>query len=120
MAKKNMLKVGDHNFEITDRVESGYEIWNIGRNMPDGYLPLCRMKKDQPFEGGREIEADTLKCIPAPEAQTILSAIGYGPNTPSEMRKYIAKYTKSRKGWAKHALVKFERALPIMERLVWE
>ena len=30
-------------FEVVDFVPAGYEIWNIGHNMIDGYLPLCRM-----------------------------------------------------------------------------
>ena len=118
--EKQVLKMGGDIFEITDRVERGYMIWNIGRNMTDGYLPLCRLEKNQPFKGGRSIEKDTLKCIPVPEAQTILAAIGYGPNTPAEMRRYIERYGNSRDGWRQRVVLKMKRALPIMEELVWE
>lgn len=31
--------------------------------MADGYLPLCRLKMIQPFDGVREVETDTLKAI---------------------------------------------------------
>ena len=50
-------------FEIVDTVPLGYSIWNIGRNMPDGYLPFCRLCATQPFEGAQCIETDTLKAV---------------------------------------------------------
>ena len=120
MTKGQVLNLNGHRFEVTDRVEKGYQIWNIGRNMPDGYLPLCRLKKDQPFDGGRYIESDTLKCIPMEGAQVILAAVGYGAQTPDEMRRYIAKYRAGTSSWRRHASEKMGRALPYMDKIVWE
>ena len=68
-------------FELVGFVPRGYQIWNIGENMLDGYLPLCRLKARQPFDGAREIETDTLKAIKIDGAQTILKAVGGGQNT---------------------------------------
>ena len=65
-------------FEIVDTVPLGYSIWNIGRNMPDGYLPFCRLCAIQPFEGAQCIETDTLKAVKTEGAQTILAAVGRG------------------------------------------
>lgn len=118
---KRYFEDGERRFEITDRIEKPYLIWNIGRNMPDGYVPLCKLKKDQPFEGGREIETDTLRCIPFDGAQVILEAIGYGPQTPTEMRRYILRHGNAPEGsWRRHVVRKMERALPYMDKLKWE
>ena len=76
--QKEFLIVGDHTFQVVDFVPFGYEIWNIGKNMPKDYLPLCRLSAYQPFPGGRNIEVDTLKAIKIKGAQLILDAIGYG------------------------------------------
>ena len=76
-----------HTFELVDRVPLGYSIWNIGENMADGYLPLCRLAAVQPFPGGRSIEVDTLKAIKCEGAQEILAAAGWGPETLDEMER---------------------------------
>ena len=65
-----------------------YRIWNIG-SMTEGYLPLCKKKQVQPFDGGEEIDTDTLLAIRTDGAQEILDAIGYGPETSKEMEAYI-------------------------------
>lgn len=88
------LTVNRNVFEIVDAVPNGYRIWNIGNNMPDGYLPLCQLKWIQPFEGAQEIEAHTLKAIPVENAQTILKAVGHGLNTLPRMRQYIRRFEK--------------------------
>jgi hypothetical protein len=88
----NKITSGDWEFEIVDHVPPGYIIWNIGKNMIDGYLPLCRLAAVQPFPGGRSIETHTLKAIKTEHAQTILAAIGIGPGTVKEMEDYIKKH----------------------------
>ena len=93
MEKQTITNNGD-TFELVDRVPRGYLIWNIGKNMVDGYLPLCRLAYFQPFPGGRNIEVETLKAIKCEGAQTILAAIGWGPETPEEMERYIEKHER--------------------------
>ena len=87
----NTITSGKDIFEIVEEVPCGYRIWNIGKNMIDGYLPFCRLSSQQPFTGGMSIEADTLKAMKVDEAQTILNAIGYGEDTIKEMEAYINK-----------------------------
>ncbi len=70
-----------HKFEIVDRVPLGYHVWNIGENMPDGYLPLCRLCASQPFEGATAIDPSTLKAI----AQTAARK-SCAPRTTSALR----------------------------------
>lgn len=112
---------GGHVFEVVNHVPLGYHVWNIGRNMVDGYLPFCRLKQVQPFEGGREIETDTLKAIKCDGAQVILSAIGHGPETPKEMERFIEKAKTAEVGSYKwRAAEAMSEALPLMRQLGWE
>ncbi len=50
-------------YEIVNEIPPGYQRWNIGKHHPEGWIPLCKHKHLQPFEGAREIETDTLKTI---------------------------------------------------------
>ena len=72
---KNTIEYDGKIFEIINCIPLGYQIWNIGEFI-DGYLPLCKLKQIQPFEGCTEIETDTLKAIKVDGAQKILNAIG--------------------------------------------
>ena len=107
----------DHVFEIVDSVPRGYFIWNIGKNMPDGYLPLCRLKEVQEFEGGRSIEPETLKAIRIPEAQIILKGASCAA-TLDEMEAFVKKHKKS--GKQTYWLDLVETALPYARQLKWD
>lgn len=110
-----------HTFELVESVPPGYQIWNIGKNMADGYLPLCRLCAVQPFRGGRNIEVDTLKAIKCDGAQIILAAVGYGPNTPAQMEKYIKKHGDAKQGGRHHVAVeRMKKALPLMRQIKWQ
>lgn len=114
------IQAGQHIFEIVDYVPSGYEVWGIGKNMPDGYLPLCRLKPEQPFKGARQIEPDTLKAIKLENAQTVLSAIYFGPKTPREFERYIKRYSKSKSAYVIRRVERARAALEIMRTIRWE
>ena len=114
-----MEKTITHNgytFELVDRIPQGYLVWNIGKHMIDGYLPLCRLAYFQPFPGGRSIENETLKAIKCEGAQTILEAIGWGPETPEEMERYIEKF--EREGTHTMEFERMKKAVPLM-RQIW-
>lgn len=116
------MRLADHDFEIVDHVPRGYRIWNIGRNMPDGYLPICMLKPpaEQPFEGGREIRVDTLKAIPIEGAQTILQAASHG-GTRKEMQRKVEKYEDAEPGTYKYTVrERLIAALALMKDLVWD
>lgn len=102
---------GQHEFELVDSVPYGYFVWNIGKNMIDGYLPLCRLSAYQPFPGGRTIEVETLKAIKTDAAQIILAAMGIGPNTVKEMEDYIEKHPN------KWGVDRMKKALPYMRQI---
>ena len=108
------MKTITHNsreFELVDSVPHGYEVWNIGKNMIDGYLPLCRITAVQPFPGGRSIETHTLKAIKTDSAQIILAAMSIGPKTVKEMERYIEKHPN------KWGVDRMEKALPYMRQI---
>lgn len=49
----------------TDEFPAGYLVWNIGeQHSPRGYIPLCKLKENQPFEWCRDIERDSLLALP--------------------------------------------------------
>ena len=110
-----------HIFELVDAVPLGYIIWNIGENMADGYLPLCRLCAIQPFPGGRSIEPDTLKAVKCDGAQIILEATSCsGANTAEKMEKYIQKYRNAKPGTWEHTNVKrIKEALPYVRQIKW-
>lgn len=112
------IRVKDNVFEVVDVWPNGYEIWNIGTNMVDGYLPLCRISQNQPFSGGRNIETDTLKAIKTEGAQLILAAIGGGVQTVEAMERYIKRYRNSKPGtYANHKVQQMIKALPYMKKI---
>ena len=55
---------GGRKYELVTEFPDGYLVWNIGtQNAPIEYIPLCKLKKEQAFEGDRAIELDTLKAL---------------------------------------------------------
>ena len=108
----NIIYACGYKFELVESFPRGYEIWNIGSNMPDGYLPLCRLKKNQRFEGGHEIETDTLKAIKCESAQTILKAAMCSAGTLSAMK---SKKNESKTGEHED----FEKAKVLKEGIFW-
>lgn len=117
---KKTITDGEHTFELVDFVPLGYEIWSIGKNMIDGYLPLCRLSQHQPFVGGRRIEVETLKAIKIEGAPTVLAAVGYGPKTVEEMERYVNSHSNAKKGSLAYERVqRMKVALPIMKKIKW-
>lgn len=65
--KVNQMKFycGLDQFTTTDEFPEGYIVWNVGEyHAPTGYIPLCKLKKEQYFDGGKAIETDSLLALP--------------------------------------------------------
>ena len=119
-SKIKRISCGTDTFEVVDFVPGGYQIWNIGKHMIDGYLPLCQLKGSQPFPGAMEIETETLKAIKTEGAQKILAAIGGGQNTVEKMEKYIQRYRNAKLGtWTYNQVQRIKEALPYIKQLKW-
>lgn len=116
---REYLRKGTDVFEIVETVPLGYSIWNIGSNMPDGYLPFCRLKREQPFDGGQCIEEDTLKAVKTDGAQVILAAVGRGAgNDLPSMERYLKKHPVPKAGSREAANVeRIKKAIPFLREL---
>ena len=106
-----------HTFEVVDFIPYGYHIWNIGRNAPEGYLPIFRLAARQSFDGGRTIEPDTLKAIKVDGAEAILAAVGFGPATLSEMVRYVKHYGSSKTPYVKSRVERCRKAIYYMQKI---
>lgn len=112
-------------FELVNEVPLGYTVWNIGcksngGHMTDGYLPLCRLKRDQPFEGGREIEVDTLKAIKIEGADKVMEAFIRGINTQKKMMRYVKKFWDVNDSAIRKNVAICGAAINVMQKLNWE
>ncbi len=115
-----IVMMDNHKFEVVDFVPTGYEIWNIGRNMIDGYLPLCRLAFFQPFPGARQVDTESLKAIKTEGAQIILAAVGGGHNTLKKMEDFLKRYGSVKPGDKNYYRVeKIKKALPYMRQIKW-
>ena len=113
MKQPTTISTARHTYEIVKSVPKGYEIWNIGKNMAEGYLPLCRV-----IEGTHNVELDTLKAIECRDAQTILAAMGYGPKTVREMESFIKKYENDKVH--SYQADRMKKALPILKTIKFD
>lgn len=105
---------GRHEFEIVDAVPfGGYEIWNIGEHMIDGYLPLVQTGG----EDDCQVVVRTMKAIKVDEAQLILAAIGADNETVKKMENFIEKFKNSKDPWTLDKVQKSQIALPIMKKI---
>ena len=105
-------------FRIVKEVPGGYKIWNIGPNMAKGYIPLCRSKLHQPFDGACEIEPDTLLAIPTEGADKIMAAIGGGCHTVALMESFLADNPAPVTGsWEEKQVERIKEALPYMRKI---
>lgn len=91
MGKERVLDWNGWHYELVDEVPSGYNVWPIGSNMIDGYLPLCMIKPKelQPFDGAGMVFTDNLKAIRTDGAQKILDCAIRGIEKYDDMLYYI-------------------------------
>lgn len=106
---------GEHTFEVVESVPKNYIIWNIGKNMIDGYLPLVMAGG---YDGCQVV--GTMKAIKVDQAQTILAAIGRGQNTIDGMERYVKRYRNSKTVTTQRHVKKLEAALQVMYTIKWD
>lgn len=105
-------------YEVVDEVPLGYVIWNIGpNNAPQGYIPFCRPAHRQRFEGGREIDPDTLKAVKADGAADIMLSVGHGQDTPRKMEQYIKRYSCSKTEYVRRRVEDNKKALDALRKV---
>ena len=109
-----------YKFEIVDHVPLGFEIWNV-HVIPGEYLPLCRLSKYQRFEGGRQVEVETLKAIKCDGVEVMLRAASLGIRTLEQAEKIVNRYAKYERKpkYKAEELKRAKAALPYMQKLKW-
>ena len=108
---------GNHTFEIVDSIPAGYVVWNIGKNMTDGWLPLCKV-----IPGTYSVEINTLCAIKVDneeDLKVLREAAHYGSDNLTNCQKIVKKLAgKELKGYLTKK--KYElavKALPIFQEL---
>ena len=76
--------IGEHKFEIVEKIPSGYHVWNIGDNMGrDDLIPLARrMSDDIRSDDYYKIDPKSLKAIhlDVDEVRVLREASAWGIN----------------------------------------
>lgn len=103
-------------YEVVDTFPLGYTFWNIGKNAPEGYIPLCRPAAVQPHSHSRDIDTESLKAIKAEGAQTILKAIHYGAKSLKEMKSVVQAAT-TRGIEHGYKISRYREAIPYLEKI---
>lgn len=118
-SSRKFITDGRDVFEVVDTCWPPYRIWNIGENMIEGYLPLCRPAYVQPFPGGQDIDPNSLKAVRIDGAQTILKAVRHGLYTAKDMETFISRYKDTAKpGSSDYADIRqYEAAIPLMKQV---
>lgn len=100
-----------YEFEIVDKMPYGYDIWNIGKNMVDGYLPLAQVYDNK-------INPDTLKAIKIEDEQELellRDCASYGVDNLDKCRKAL---NYKPRGWLKKKQIALaEQAIKYFEEL---
>jgi hypothetical protein len=104
---------GKYTFEVINYVPYGYVIWNIGKNMIDGYLPLVQV------DGEYQVNTKTMKAIKIEGAQKILAVTTHGQNTIKKMETYIKRYENSKRKCTQRHVERLKEALEVMYLIDW-
>lgn len=86
-----ILECHGHKFRIVSQLPMDMRVWNIGRNMPEGWLPLCKLlNSPDPWKAKYWIDPDQLCCIPCKEAWEVMHITTMtGVGNIAEMEEYL-------------------------------
>ncbi len=107
---KKIIESDNHKFEVVEEIPKNHFLWNIGKNMPDGYLPIAEQG-----ETFYSVNTETLKAIEFKEAQIILAAIGAGHSTVKKMESLL-RYSEKRKV-KPYKYEEVKKALPLLKQV---
>ena len=100
-----------HTFEIVEKIPNNFFVWNIGKNMAEGYIPICESA------GGYNVNVTTLKAIALEENEILIlrKAAAYGVNDLKSAKRATKLNPKTNMTATKKELA--IEALPIFERI---
>jgi len=113
-ADMEYITLDNYVFRIVEEVPWGYSIWSIGRNMPEGYLPLARVGGYD----GCQVDTRSIVAIKVKDAQKILSVSISGQGTIDKMREYIKRNKNVKQdSWSYAEVQKTKEALKVMKTI---
>lgn len=100
-----------HDFEIVEKIPTGFEVWNIPEIANGEYIPICESSKDY------SVNVKTLKAIKLRKSEVaILSkAADAGIKTVAKAKRTLSRTAKT--AYARENQRRAEKALPILERI---
>ena len=115
--EKRTVSNGIDTFEIVDCVPKGYKIWGIGKNAPEGYIPLYRTVPG----ADNRVDRDNLKAVPHPYAYKVLLAVSNRYNTPEKMERFVREHIHADEySWEYRTARRIQTALRILKDIRWE
>lgn len=107
-----------YNFEVVEKIPSDYHIWNVNKNLIEGYIPLIQLSTNQGFEGGRSIDIKTMKAIKCEDYAEIMDNL-YIIKNVNNTEKWLKKNEGNPK--KKWEIDRIKKSLPLIKKLKgWE
>ena len=104
-------------YEVTNKMQPGELIWNIGANMGnDDYIPICRMLRPG-CKDDYNIDHASVKAIrlPREDVKALRAAASVGVNSLETARKALA--SKRRGYWSDRKRAAAESTIDIFRRI---
>lgn len=105
------MKANLNEFKIVNHIPTGDVIWNIGKNMVEGYIPFVSVGGHD----GYQVIKGSKKAYKFDKAQDILSITGYGIQNSKDAEKAIEKY--SQKIGYEDLIERIKKAIPLFKEL---
>lgn len=107
-----------YSFEVVEKIPRNYCIWNVNKNLINGYIPLIRLSSNQGFEGGRSIDIKTMKAIKCEDYVEIMDNLYIIKNVGRTEEWLKKNENNAKKQWE---INRIKKSLPLIKKLNgWE
>ena len=107
-----------YSFEVVEKIPYNYHIWNVNKNLIEGYIPLIKLSSIQGFEGGRSIDVETMKAIKCEDYAEIMDNLYITKNVKNTEKWLEKNEGNPKKKWE---INRVKKSLPLIKKLNgWE
>ncbi len=107
-----------YSFEVVEKIPYNYHIWNVNKNLIEGYIPLIQLSPHQGFEGGRSVNTETMKAIKCEDYQEIMDNLHIIKNIKNTEKWLEKNENNIKKQWE---INRIKKSLPLIKKLKgWE
>jgi len=107
-----------YSFEIVEKIPYNYHIWNVNKNLIEGYIPLIKLSSIQGFEDGRSIDVETMKAIKCEDYAEIMDNLYITKNVKNTEKWLEENEGNPKKKWE---INRVKKSLPLIKKLNgWE